>query len=222
MVRLSPGPPTKEAGPAESAPRPHPWRCSQSIPKGRARFRTKIRAGFPYFHTKIRKQMQAEPKRSICASFPNVFRHTTMEVCHLSMMSIASCPERIPKTFWQKEYCTTRTKSTFSPGVSRGTQGIGTHEGGDAAAHALLRRRHQRLPWVFPCFKRPTEQPFQPDVVTVGLQLVAHVGCQEKEHGGLIPIFPQCRTDFQSLRHGLQSFCCEKGRFDHELPLLKC
>ena len=113
-----------------------------------------------------------------------------MEVCHLSMMSIASCPERIPKTFWQKEYCTTRTKGTFSPGLSRGTQGIGTHERGDTAARALLRRRHERLQGVCQHSERPTEQPFQPDVVTVGLQLVAHVGCQEKEHGGLIPIFP--------------------------------
>ena len=83
-----------------------------------------------------------------------------MEVCHLSMLSIASFTEWIPKTFWQKEYCTTRTKGTFSPGLSRGTQGIGTHEGGDAAAHALLRCHHERLQGVFQRSERPTEQPF--------------------------------------------------------------
>ena len=68
MVRLSPGPPTKGAGPAESAPRPH-RRCSQSsiasIPKGRARFRTKFRTFLPCALRKIRTQMQAKKMRSI-------------------------------------------------------------------------------------------------------------------------------------------------------------
>ena len=78
-VRLSPGPPTKGAGPAESAPRPHPWRCcSQSIPEGRARFRTKFRTLLPCALRKIRTQMQAKKMRSILPRWvaPNRTRST--------------------------------------------------------------------------------------------------------------------------------------------------